>query len=77
MISEFKAKAISALKQVRSSRIPMEITLRGQPLARIVPPEEPGEQVVRFDAGAELVVDTMTLEDWEEESLEDDWDSFS
>jgi prevent-host-death family protein len=36
-ISTFKAKCIGVLKQVDSSREPLTVTLRGAPLATIVP----------------------------------------
>lgn len=76
MISEFKAKAISALKDVKRTRLPLEITLRGVPIAQIIPPATSvdGPQV-RFDTGAALIEDHMRLEDWEKYSLEDDWDT--
>ncbi len=36
-ISEFKAKCISALKEVQRTREPLVVTLRGKPLARVQP----------------------------------------
>lgn len=38
LVSEFKAKCIAALKEVRRTREPMMVTLRGEPLALIEPP---------------------------------------
>jgi prevent-host-death family protein len=74
MISEFKAKAIAVLKQVNGSKEPLEITLRGQPIAQILPPASVAGPEVRFDTGAGLLEDSMSLADWENNSLEQDWE---
>lgn len=37
LISEFKAKCISVLKEVQQSGEPVVVTLRGRPIARVVP----------------------------------------
>jgi prevent-host-death family protein len=37
LISEFKAKCISVLKEVQRSGEPVVVTLRGRPVARVVP----------------------------------------
>ncbi len=37
-ISEFKAKCLAMLEQVRKTKKPIRITRRGQPVAEIVPP---------------------------------------
>lgn len=39
LVSEFKAKCIATLKDVRRTRRPLLVTLRGTPLATIHPPE--------------------------------------
>ena len=39
LVSDFKAKCIAALKEVRRTREPMLITLRGKPLATVRPAE--------------------------------------
>ena len=36
-VSEFKAKCLAAFKEVRRTRRPVLVTLRGQPLAKIQP----------------------------------------
>ena len=41
LVSEFKAKCIAALKDVRQTREPLLITLRGKPLATVRPAESP------------------------------------
>jgi prevent-host-death family protein len=74
MISEFKAKAISVLKEVKNSKEPLEITLRGQPIAQILPPKPSEGPQVRFDTGVGLMVNSMTLEDWESNNMESDWE---
>ena len=37
-ISEFKAKCLALLEQVRKTKKPLRITRRGKPVAEIVPP---------------------------------------
>lgn len=44
MVSEFKAKCISALKTVQRTREPMLITLRGKPLATVQPVQVQGHR---------------------------------
>lgn len=44
LISEFKAKCIAALKEIRETRQPMMVTLRGKPLVIIEPAEVRGSQ---------------------------------
>ena len=39
LVSEFKAKCIAALKEIRETRQPMMVTLRGKPLVIIEPAE--------------------------------------
>lgn len=55
-VSEFKAKAISALKEVRDSGIPIQVTLRGKPLAQVIAPSAPPLPEVRFGTGKELII---------------------
>ena len=37
-ISEFKAKCLALLEQVRKTKKPIRITRRGEPVAEVVPP---------------------------------------
>ena len=37
-ISEFKAKCLAMLEQVRKTKKPIRITRRGKPIAEVVPP---------------------------------------
>jgi prevent-host-death family protein len=48
LISEFKAKCIELLKRVQATRQPLVVTLRGKPVAKIVPFEESGESGVKL-----------------------------
>ena len=48
LISEFKAKCIELLKRVQATRQPLVVTLRGKPVAKIVPFEEAGESCVKL-----------------------------
>ena len=40
LISEFKARCIELIKRVQATRQPLIVTLRGQPVAKVVPFEE-------------------------------------
>jgi len=42
-ISEFKAKCLALLEQVRKTKKPLRITRRGKPVAEIVPPTPTAE----------------------------------
>jgi prevent-host-death family protein len=69
LISDFKARCIELIKRVQATRQPLIVTLRGRPLAKVIPFEEPGEtgvklgsrigqavfkgNLVQFDFGAE------------------------
>ncbi len=48
LISEFKAHCIKLLKQVHSSGKPIVVTLRGEPLVRIIPAAKAGQARVRL-----------------------------
>ncbi len=48
LISEFKAKCIELLKCVQATRQPLVVTLRGKPVAKVVPFEETGESGVKL-----------------------------
>jgi prevent-host-death family protein len=48
LISEFKARCIELIKRVRATRQPLIVTLRGQPVAKVVPFEEGGETGVKL-----------------------------
>ena len=44
-VSEFKAKCIGLLKEVRKTKKPLVVTLRGKPLARVEPIVQPKKRV--------------------------------
>lgn len=47
-ISEFKARCLQVLKEVRDDRVPMLVTLRGEPVAEVCPLHGGGEPKVRL-----------------------------
>lgn len=55
-ISDFKAKAIATLKRVKLTGEPVLVTLRGKPLAEVVPVRpKAGGKGVGFGAGRGLI----------------------
>jgi prevent-host-death family protein len=48
LISEFKARCIELIKRVQVTRQPLIVTLRGKPLAKVVPFDEEGETGVKL-----------------------------
>jgi prevent-host-death family protein len=48
LISEFKVRCIELIKRVQVTRQPLIVTLRGKPLAKVVPFDEPGETGVKL-----------------------------
>jgi prevent-host-death family protein len=71
LISEFKARCIELIKRVQATRTPLVVTLRGQPVAKVVPFEGGTEQGVKLGSRIgnavikEDIVHTDTSEDWE------------
>ena len=56
LVSDFKAKAIATLKRVKLTGEPVLVTLRGKPLAEVVPVRlKGGGKGVRFGAGRGLI----------------------
>jgi len=43
-ISEFKAKCLALLEQVRVTKRPLRVTRYGKPVAEVIPPSPAGEQ---------------------------------
>ena len=71
-ISEFKAKCLGMLEQVRKTRKPIRITRFGQPVAEIVPPTvQPrpkswlGCMAGTIEIVGDIVGPTGSLDDWE------------
>jgi prevent-host-death family protein len=48
LISEFKARCIELIKRVQTTRQPLIVTLRGQPVAKVVPFDKGGETGVKL-----------------------------
>ena len=56
LVSDFKAKAIATLKRVKLTGEPVLVTLRGKPLAEVVPVRlKGGGKGVRVGAGRGLI----------------------
>ena len=71
-ISEFKAKCLGILEEVRKTHKPIRITRFGKPVAEVVPPtpdKTTGRQLGSMAGTAEILGDivgpTGSLEDWE------------
>ena len=71
-ISEFKAKCLGLLEEVRKTRKPIRITRFGKPVAEVIPPS-PGKQEGRRlgtmvgtgEITGDIVGPTGSLEDWD------------
>ncbi len=71
-ISEFKAKCLGILEQVRKTRKPIRITRFGEPVAEVVPPapqSRPKRWLGSMAGSVEIVGDivgpTGSFEDWD------------
>jgi prevent-host-death family protein len=67
---KFKAQCLKLMEQVRTTREPVLITKRGQPLAKLVPAEKATDDFIgRLEGEIEIVGDiespVMPLEDWD------------
>ena len=72
-ISTFKATCLSLLKKVKQTGEPLLVTLRGEPVAQIIPPEVPREQRVWLGSARDTGkidgdIISPTGETWEAES---------
>ncbi len=68
--AEFKAKCLTLMEDVRSTRQPIIITKRGKPVAKLVPADEPKDDWIgRLNGVMKIVGDiespVVPLEDWE------------
>lgn len=72
-ISEFKAKCLGMLEEVRKTRRPIRVTRFGKPVAEVVPPSPTGHTGRRLGSMAgtmEIVGDIVgPVSSW------DDWDA--
>lgn len=71
-ISEFKAKCLALLEEVRKSRKPIRITRHGKPVAEIVPPEKKLDRKSMFGSmegsigfKGDIISPASDKDDWE------------
>ncbi len=71
-ISEFKAKCLGLLEEVRKTRKPIRVTRFGKPVAEVIPPSpgKPegrrlGSMVGTGEILGDIVGPTGSLEDWD------------
>lgn len=64
---EFKARCLALMEDVRSTRQPILITKRGKPVAKMVPAEEPKDEIFdRLKSVIKIVGDIESpIEGWE------------
>lgn len=67
---EFKAKCLQVMDQVRSTRIPIVITKRGKPIAKLVPAEDLRSTAFdslkgKIEILGDIVSPVVAPEDWE------------
>jgi prevent-host-death family protein len=67
---KFKAQCLKVMEQVRTTREPVLITKRGQPLAKLVPAEKTSDDFIgRLEGIFTIVGDVespvVPLEDWD------------
>ena len=71
-ISEFKAKCLALLEQVRSTRQPIRVTRRGKPVAEIVPPTAVTDRSSMFGSMKDSI--TITGDIISPANYEDEWE---
>jgi prevent-host-death family protein len=67
---KFKAQCLKVMEQVRTTREPVLITKRGQPLAKLVPPEKASDDFIGSLEGiitihGDIESPVVPLEDWD------------
>jgi len=77
IVSEFKAKAISVLKEVRETGKPVAVTLRGQPLAEVVPPASTPAAEVKLGTGKALTVKRLSDSELVEKGFAEEWETLA
>ena len=75
-ISEFKAKCLALLEQVRKTKKPIRVTRFGKPVAEVVPPSpeaEPGDWLGSLADTMEITGDILSpvIEEGDWEALRD------
>jgi prevent-host-death family protein len=71
-ISEFKAKCIGLLEQVRKTKQPLRVTRHGKPVAEVVPVSEPvdrAQMIASMQGSGETLGDIISPA-----NDEDDWE---
>ena len=68
--AEFKARCLTLMEDVRSTREPIVITKRGKPVAKLVPLESKKDDWIgrlngKFKTTGDIVSPSVPLEDWE------------
>ena len=68
--AEFKARCLTLMEDVRSTRQPIVITKRGKPVAKLVPLGSKKDDWIgrlngRFKVTGDIVSPPVPLEDWE------------
>ena len=66
---EFKAQCLGIMDKVQRTRQPVLITKHGKPVAKLVPADQPGDDIFGYMVGkAKIVGDIVSpitpLEDW-------------
>jgi prevent-host-death family protein len=56
---EFKARCLRVMEEVKKYRIPVVITKKGRPVAKLVPPDAPGTNVFGCMAGSARIVGSI------------------
>jgi len=67
---QFKARCLQVMETVRTTRVPLLITKRGKPVAKLVPPDESPAHIMGRLAGkieilGDIVSPVVPPEDWE------------
>ncbi len=74
LISEFKAKAIRCLKDVNEKREPLQVSIRGVPLAVIYPADTVQAPQVKLGSGAGFRVKEAPEPDWFGTDFASEWE---
>ena len=75
LVSDFKAKAIATLKRVRQTGEPVLVTLRGKPLAEVIPVRPKGSgKGVGFGEGRGLIKRRPSDEDLVRGDYASEWE---
>ena len=67
---KFKAQCLKVMDRVQATREPVVITKRGRPVARLVPVENPGDDIFgrlkgQFEIVGDIVSPVVSPDEWE------------